>query len=266
MLDCNKGRISCYQVSLIKPSQTRGMQTPAPANFLNLCYNKQDLTHGNSLCRQKKAHVLSCWAGRRQEQVQFLWIRTITAPWFAQPCYRDSLKEQLPERRLERGGCWSLLASNKRRDKEERLKLCQGRLRLDVGPPAPTHLAQDLGAGRPAQPLRQPVEEPEPGEGGNAGAAGEQHVDQPHHEQPRREQPAGARPVRHDAADELADGVGGGLAAGDETCGAGTRSVPPGNGGGAPGRGDRHSPRSSFPSGTSAMTAGMTNEKVLRLK
>lgn len=37
-------------------------------------------------------------------------------------------------------------------------------------------------------------------------------------------------------------------------------------GGGRGERGDRHSPSSSFPSGTSAMTAGMTNEKVLRLK
>ena len=38
-----------------------------------------------------------------------------------------------------------------------------------------------------------------------------------------------------------------------------------GEGSGGP-PGDRHSPSSSFPSGTSAMTAGMTNEKVLRLK
>lgn len=85
--------------------------------------------------------------------------------------------------------------------------------------PANTYFAQDLPAGRPAQPLGQAVEEPEPGEGGDGGAPGEDHVDQAHHQEAGGEEPAGAQLVGEDAADELADGVRGGLAAGDETCG-----------------------------------------------
>lgn len=155
--------------------------------------------------------------------------------------------------------------------------------------PANAYFAQDLPAGRPAQPLGQAVEEPEPGEGGDGGAPGEDHVDQAHHQEAGGEEPAGAQLVGEDAADELADGVRGGLAAGDETCGGAepeTRlsraarpparpltPAPSGQGGGGGGgtgdrgvRRQRHSPSSSFPSGTSAMTAGMTKEKVLRLK
>lgn len=89
-----------------------------------------------------------------------------------------------------------------------------------------THLAQDLAAGRPAQPLGQAVEEPEPGEGHDGGAPGEDHVDQAHHEEAGGEEPAGAHLVRKDAADELADGVGCRLAAGDETCGGQTPGAP----------------------------------------
>lgn len=134
-----------------------------------------------------------------------------------------------------------------------------------------THLPQDLPAGRPAQPLGQAIEEPEPGEGHDGRAPGKDHVDQAHHEEAGGEEPAGAHLVRKDAADELADGVGCRLAAGDETCGGQSPGEPqpaarppPGRRGG--GARHPHSPRSSLPSGTSAMTAGMTNEKVLRLK
>lgn len=79
-----------------------------------------------------------------------------------------------------------------------------------------THLPQDLPAGRPAEPLSQPVEKPEPGEGGHGGAPGEEHVDQTHQQEAGREEPAGAQAVGQDTTDELTDGVGCGLAAGDE--------------------------------------------------
>lgn len=140
--------------------------------------------------------------------------------------------------------------------------------------PANTYFSQYLPAGWPAQPLGQSVEEPEPSEGRDGGAPGEDHVDQAHHQQAGGEEPAGAHLVGEDAANELADGIGRRLAAGDETCGGAEPEGHLSRGGRAPARplapapGVRrgHSPSSSFPSGTSAMTAGMTKEKVLRLK
>ena len=94
---------------------------------------------------------------------------------------------------------------------------------------ATTYLAQHPSAGRPAQALAQAVEEPERGKGGHGGGPGENHVDAPHQEQANGEEPAGADPVRQHAADELTDGVGQGLAAGDhawrQTVVTGTLSI-----------------------------------------
>lgn len=79
------------------------------------------------------------------------------------------------------------------------------------------HLSQHPATGRPAQTLTQAIEEPQAGEDGHGGGAGEEHIDASHHEQANGEEPAGADLVREHAADELADGVGQGLAAGDHS-------------------------------------------------
>lgn len=79
------------------------------------------------------------------------------------------------------------------------------------------HLSQHPAAGGPAQTLTQTVEEPESREDGDGGRPGEDHVDASHHEQANGEEPAGADLVREHAADELADSVGQGLAAGDHS-------------------------------------------------
>lgn len=78
-----------------------------------------------------------------------------------------------------------------------------------------TYLAQHPSAGGPAQALAEAVEEPECREDGHGGRPGEHHVDASHQEQADGEQPAGADLVRQHAADELTDGIGQGLAAGD---------------------------------------------------
>jgi len=78
-----------------------------------------------------------------------------------------------------------------------------------------TYLAQHPSAGGPAQALAQAVEEPEAGEDGHGGRPGEQHIDASHQEQADGEEPASADLVRQHATDELTDGVGQGLAAGN---------------------------------------------------
>lgn len=66
--------------------------------------------------------------------------------------------------------------------------------------------------------MSQSIDEPEQGEHGDGGGLGEGDVDSTHQEQTYGEQPAGADAVREHTADELADGVGQGLAACDQTC------------------------------------------------
>lgn len=80
------------------------------------------------------------------------------------------------------------------------------------------YLAQHFPTRGPAAALSQAVYEPEQGEHGDSGGPGEGHVDAPHHEEADGEEPAGADLIRQHAADELTDGVGHGLAAGDHTC------------------------------------------------
>lgn len=80
------------------------------------------------------------------------------------------------------------------------------------------HLAQHLPTRGPATALSQAVDEPEQREHGYSGGPGEGDVDAPHQEEADGEKPAGADPIRQHAADELTDGIGHGLAAGDQTC------------------------------------------------
>lgn len=73
--------------------------------------------------------------------------------------------------------------------------------------------------------MSQAVDEPEQGEHGYSGGLGEGDVDSTHQQQTYGEQPAGADAVREHPADELADGIGHGLAAGDQTCQQGPKGT-----------------------------------------
>lgn len=66
--------------------------------------------------------------------------------------------------------------------------------------------------------MSQAVNEPQQREHGHGGRPGEDYVDASHHEKANGEKPAGADLVGEHATDELTDGVGHGLAAGDQTC------------------------------------------------
>jgi len=80
------------------------------------------------------------------------------------------------------------------------------------------YLPEDLPTGGPAAALAEAVDEPQQGEHGHGGGPGERHVDAAHQEEPDGEEPAGADLVRQNAADELADRIRHGLAAGDQAC------------------------------------------------
>lgn len=73
--------------------------------------------------------------------------------------------------------------------------------------------------------MSQAIDEPEQGEHGYSGGLGEGDVDSTHQEQTYGEQPAGADAVREHTADELADGIGHSLAAGDQTCQQGPKGT-----------------------------------------
>lgn len=66
--------------------------------------------------------------------------------------------------------------------------------------------------------MAQPVDEPEQWEHVDGGGPGEDDVDASNQEEANGEKPAGADLIGHHATDELADGVGHGLAAGDQAC------------------------------------------------
>ena len=80
------------------------------------------------------------------------------------------------------------------------------------------YLAQHLPTWWPAEALSQAIQEPEAREDSDAGGQGEDHVDAAHREQSDGEEPARTELVWEDAADELTDGIGQRLAAGDEAC------------------------------------------------
>lgn len=80
------------------------------------------------------------------------------------------------------------------------------------------YLAKHLPTGGPATTLAQPVEEPEQWEHVNGGGPGEDDVNAANQEQADGEKPAGADLIGHHTTDELADGVGHGLATGDQAC------------------------------------------------
>lgn len=80
------------------------------------------------------------------------------------------------------------------------------------------YLAQHLSTWGPATALSQAIDEPEQWEHGHSGGPGEGYVDAPHQKEANGEKPAGADLIRQHTADELTDGVGHGLAAGDHTC------------------------------------------------
>lgn len=73
--------------------------------------------------------------------------------------------------------------------------------------------------------MSQAIEEPEQGEHGYSGGLGEGNIDSTHQEQTYGEEPAGADAVREHTADELANGIGHGLAAGDQTCQQGAKGT-----------------------------------------
>lgn len=78
------------------------------------------------------------------------------------------------------------------------------------------HLAQNFPARGPPETLAQAVQEPQEREEPHRGGSGEEHVDDAHGEEADGEEPAGTHMVRQHAADELADGIGQRLAAGDQ--------------------------------------------------
>lgn len=80
------------------------------------------------------------------------------------------------------------------------------------------YLAQNFPTGGPATALTQTIDEPEQWEHGHGGGPGEGNVDAPNYEEADGEKPAGADLIWQHATDELADGIGHGLTAGDHTC------------------------------------------------
>lgn len=73
--------------------------------------------------------------------------------------------------------------------------------------------------------MSQAIDEPEQWEHSYSGGLGEGDVDSTDQEQTYGEQPAGADAVWEHTADELADGIGHGLAAGDQTCQEGPKGT-----------------------------------------
>lgn len=80
------------------------------------------------------------------------------------------------------------------------------------------YLAKHLSTRRPAATLAQAIDEPQQREHVNSGGPGEDDVDAPDQEQTNRKKPPSAYLIGHHPTDELADGVGHGLATGDQAC------------------------------------------------
>lgn len=80
------------------------------------------------------------------------------------------------------------------------------------------YLAEHFPTWGPATALSQAIDEPQQGEHGYSRGPGEDHIDAPYQEKANGEKPAGADLIWQHAADELTDGIGHSLAAGDQTC------------------------------------------------
>lgn len=80
-----------------------------------------------------------------------------------------------------------------------------------------SYLSQRFSTGGPAAALSQTVEEPEKREHRHSWRPGKDYIDPPNHKKADGEEPAGTDLIRQHTADELADGIGHGLTAGDHS-------------------------------------------------